>query len=249
MLPYLSVTDLLSWRQLSRQTRNLEALIEHVAEIGSMDRPTSVVDFVEKSLPRMAKDAPCTAAFRDDAEQKLHECRNWCVAFAQSKTLCAESRVRRTVDKNLQSLFGHCWSADASVVASAQLVVLNYANNAVPFVQQRVAGAMLDLMDCLLQSGTGIHLQHIWTCTQTLVIVLRSLTVRERQKCVALFVKLLLDPSFPKRKVLEKLKMLWIVDDNPRRTYADSLQQLQIAAKSTNEADVQCELYELARFG
>ncbi|CAE7793600.1 unnamed protein product [Symbiodinium sp. CCMP2592] len=38
MLPYLSVTDLLKWCQLSRQTRSQEALIEHVAEMGSMDR-------------------------------------------------------------------------------------------------------------------------------------------------------------------------------------------------------------------
>ncbi|CAE7762299.1 unnamed protein product [Symbiodinium sp. CCMP2592] len=104
-------------------------------------------------------------------------------------------------------------------------------------------------MDSLVQSGLRGHSQHIWTCVQTLVIVLRSVSVSERQKCVSLFVKLLLDPSFPKRKVLEKLKMLWIVDANPRRTYADSLQQLRIAAKSTTEADVQRELYKLVSVG
>ncbi|CAE7207885.1 unnamed protein product [Symbiodinium sp. CCMP2592] len=251
MLPYLSVTDLLNWCQLSRQTRSSEALIAHVAEMGSMERPASVVDFVKKCLPRRgrAPDAPRTVTFRDDTEQKIHHCRRWCKAFAQRKTHCAESRAQCTVDKNLQSLLRHCLSADASVAASAQLVVMNYAYNAAPSVQQRIAGAALELMGSLVQSGIQDNMSHIWRCVQTLVIVLRSLSVRERQNCVSLFVKLLLDPVFPKRKVLEKLKMLWIVDDDPRRTYADALQQLLIAAKSTTEADVQRELYKLVTVG
>ncbi|CAE7762288.1 unnamed protein product [Symbiodinium sp. CCMP2592] len=183
------------------------------------------------------------------AQAQSARCRHWCKAFAQRKTHCAESRAQCTVDKNLQSLLRHCLSADRSVATSAQLVVMNYAYNAAPSVQQRIAGATLELMGSLVQSGIQGNEEHIWRCVQTLVIVLRSLSVRERQNCVSLFVKLLPDPVFPKRKVLEKLKMLWIVDDDPRRTYADALQQLRIAAKSTTEADVQRELYTLVSLG
>ncbi|CAE7752460.1 unnamed protein product [Symbiodinium sp. CCMP2456] len=133
LLPYLGVQDLLSWRLVSRRTRSPEALTAHLAEMGSMDTPDAILAFAEQlELFGVNPNVSNESAFEGDAEQqKLCECRLWCLALA-SKTFThfIESYVRRTVGKNLQSVLRHCWSADSSIAAAAHCIAHNHASDA-----------------------------------------------------------------------------------------------------------------------
>ncbi|CAE7206098.1 unnamed protein product [Symbiodinium necroappetens] len=246
MLPYLSVKDLLNWRRLSQQTRSPEALIQHVAGLGSMERPESVVNFADMTFSQKHR----AASFGNDAAQKLHDCRNWCLSLAfKGKTHFAESHVKCIVGENLQWLLRHNQSSDAAVVGAAGQVLFNCAAKGLPFVQQMIAAAMLERADCLIQSGIRANIERIWDCFETLLFTLRSLSMRERQTCASLLVKLLLEYGSPKGKtVLEKLNLLWIVDDDPKRTYADVVQQLRIFAKSPASEGLTAELEDLVLF-
>ncbi|CAE7907110.1 PAO3, partial [Symbiodinium sp. KB8] len=234
LLPYLGVQDLLSWRLVCRRTRSPEALTAHVAEMGSMDTPDAILFFAEQ-LHQFCVNPHVSfeAAFGSDAEQhKLCECRLWCMALA-SKTLThfSESYVRRTVGKNLQSLLRHCWSADTSVAAAAHDIVHNHASDALPFVQQAIAESMLALMEDLVTSNMRANLKQIGPCAHTLEKILRSLSKPQCQKWVSLTVKLLMDPHVTdKERLVWQLKMLWLVDDDPKRTYAEAEQQLLTVA-------------------
>ncbi|CAE7618918.1 PAO3 [Symbiodinium necroappetens] len=150
-----------------------------------------------------------------------------------SKTLThfSESYVRRTVGKNLQSLLRHCWSADTSVAAAAHDIVHNHASDALPFVQQAIAESMLALMEDLVTSNMRANLKQIGPCARTLEKILRSLSKPQCQKWVSLTVKLLMDPHVTdKERLVWQLKMLWLVDDDPKRTYAEAEQQLLTVA-------------------
>ncbi|CAE6956805.1 Pde9a [Symbiodinium sp. CCMP2592] len=250
LLPYLSVQELLSWRLLSRRTRSPEVLIQHVAEMGSMDRPEAITAFAEKV--KMFCDNPAAsfaAALQGDAQlydsafqnsakqQKLYECQSWCMALASNERAhFAEVHIRRIVGKNLESLLWHHRSADASVAKAASLLVFNYASDALPFVQQRIAEVMLDLIEDFVESNIPANLVESQKCIRTLEKVLRSLSKPQRQRAVSLMVKLVMDPHVPKQAVIWQLKMLWLADDNPRQTYAQAHQQLQIVAKSDTAA-------------
>ncbi|CAE7220344.1 PDE9A, partial [Symbiodinium microadriaticum] len=234
LLPYLGVQDLLRWRLVCRRTRSPEALTAHVAEMGSMDTPDAILFFAEQ-LHQFCVNPHVSfeAAFGGDAEQhKLCECRLWCMALA-SKTLThfGESYVRRTVGRNLQSLLRHCWSADTSVAAAAHDIVHNHASDALPFVQQAIAESMLGLMEDLVTSNMRANLKQIGPCARTLEKILRSLSKPQCQKWVSLTVKLLMDPHVTdKERLVWQLKMLWLVDDDPKRTYAEAEQQLLTVA-------------------
>ncbi|CAE7176817.1 unnamed protein product, partial [Symbiodinium necroappetens] len=236
LLPYLGVQDLLSWRLVSRRTRSPEALTAHVAEMGSMEGPDAILIFAEQLDQFFVDpDVPFETAFGSDAEQhKLCECRLWCMALAsKSLTHFSRSYVRCTVGKNLQSLLRHCWSADASVAAAAHHIVHNHASDALPFVQQTIAEGMLTLMENLVTSSIRDNLQEIEPCTRTLEKVMRSLSKPQRQKLVSLMVKLLMSPDVTDRqRLVWQLKMLWLADDDPKRTYAEAEQQLLTVANS-----------------
>ena len=102
LLPYLGVHELLNLRLVSRRNRSPEALTAHVAEMGSMETADAVKDFARKLElfvvnPFLSNDS----AFEGDAEQqKLFDCRAWCMALA-SKTFShfAESCSRPTVER------------------------------------------------------------------------------------------------------------------------------------------------------
>ena len=47
------------------------------------------------------------------------------------------------------------------------------------------------------------------------------------------------------KKVIRKLELLWAVDDDPVRTYAQAMQQLPVVLQSTTSADEQCALSNL----
>ncbi|CAE7487999.1 AMT1-1 [Symbiodinium microadriaticum] len=249
MLPYLSVNDLLNWRLLSQTTRSPKALLQHVAELGSMERPASVIAFSDKrGLHHPDSDTSVAAAFAGDLKsQKLHECRMWCMALARKRwTHFAESDVLDIVGKNLQSLIRHFQSADASLVAAARCVLLDYATDGLYFVQQRIAAVMLDRLEDLVESSILSNIKETGKITTVLKAVLRSMSTALRRKWVSLLVKMLLDPvaNLHKEPVIEKLKMLWLVEDNPWRTFAEAERQLRIFAKSASAA-VRLEMLDL----
>ena len=156
---------------------------------------------------------------------------------SKTRTHFAESCVRRIVDRNLQCSLRHCRSADASVAAAARLIVYNYAINALPFVQQAIADGMLTLMEDLVKSNMLANLNAIGQCMQSLEKGLRLLSKPQRQKWVSLIVKLLMEPGVAtKEELFWQVKMLWLVDDDPKRTYAEVEQQLLIVAKSDARA-------------
>jgi len=232
LLPYLGVQDLLSWRLVSRRTRSPEALTAHLAEMGSMDGPAAILAFAEQlELFGVNPNVSNESAFEGDAEQqKLCECRLWCLALA-SKTFThfSESYVRRTVGKNLQCVLRHCWSADSSIAAAAHCIAHNHASDALPFVAQMIAEGMLARMEELVRSNIRASLKQVYSCTWVLEKILRSLSKPQCQKWVSLTVKLLMGPHVTdkdKERLVWQLKMLWLVDDDPKRTYAEAEQQL-----------------------
>ena len=89
------------------------------------------------------------------------------------------------------------------------------------------------------------NIKEIGKITTVLKAVLRSMSTAQRRKWVSLLVKMLLDPvaNLRKKPVIEKLKMLWLVEDNPGRTFAEAERQLRIFAKSS--ADVRREMVDL----
>ncbi|CAE7042211.1 PAO3 [Symbiodinium sp. CCMP2592] len=238
LLPYLSVQELLSWRLVSRRTRSPEALIEHLKEMGSMDRPASAVAFSDMAtaIARSPETSFAAACGGDVKQQKFHECQRWCMALAsKNRTHFAEIQVRRLVDQNLQSLLRHCRSADESVATAAMMVISNYASDALPFVQRFIAKAMLALLEDLVESDDiPFNLRRLAHCMQPLACVLRSMRKRQRQKWVSLLVKVLMNRHVLKDPLIERLKMLWLVDDNPQQTYAEAIQQLRSHMKSTS---------------
>ncbi|CAE7562175.1 unnamed protein product [Symbiodinium sp. CCMP2456] len=224
--------DLLSWRLVSRRTRSPEALTAHLAEMGSMDGPAAILAFAEQlELFGVNPNVSNESAFEGDAEQqKLCECRLWCLALA-SKTFThfSESYVRRAVGKNLQYVLRHCWSADSSTAAAAHLIAHNHASDALPFVAQMIADGMLARMEELVRSNIRANLKHVDSCARILEKILRSLSKPQCQKWVSLTVKLLMGPHVTdkdKERLVWQLKMLWLVDDDPKRTYAEAEQQL-----------------------
>ena len=159
------------------------------------------------------------------------------MALARQRwTHFAESDVMRIVGKNLQSLLRHFQSADASLVAAARYVLVEYAFDGLYFVQQRVAVVMLDRLEDLVESSIISNLKEIVEMTRPLKTMLRSMSTAQRRKWASLLVKMLLDPSLRKEPVIEELKILWLVEDNPGRTLAEAERQLRIFAKSASAA-------------
>ncbi|CAE7742572.1 hypothetical protein AK812_SmicGene23880 [Symbiodinium microadriaticum] len=220
------------------------ALIDHVAEMGSMERPESVVDFGEKVKAMRNPDTSFAAVFGGNvAQQKLYDClltcRWWCFALAcKRRTHFAESHVQRIVGKNLRSLLWHCQSANDSISDSArQLLVYSchasYVADGLPFAQRFIANYLLDLMENIVESHSYANLKDIGPCLKALAMVLRSMSKPQRQKWVSLLVQLLTDYKLPKENAqvaIWRLRMLWMADDDPTRTYAKSQHDLRTVA-------------------
>ena len=137
--------------------------------------------------------------------------------------------MRRTVGENFQCLLRHRRSGDACVDNAASLIMHNYASDAIPPVQQPIAEATLALMPHLAKSN--IHANFL-PCIHTHEKVLRSLSKPRRRKLVSLLVELPMDPHVSiKEERVWQLKMLWLVDDDPKRTYAEADQQLLTVVK------------------
>ncbi|CAE7940283.1 unnamed protein product [Symbiodinium necroappetens] len=207
--------------------------------MGSMDRPETIVALVEQmKLVASNLDLPIAAWFEGDAEQqKFFECLRWCTILASTtRTHFAESHVKRIVGKNLRSLLRHCRSSDVFLADAARLLVLNHAAGGLPFVQRPIAKATLGILEELVESNMSANTSSTILCDYILGVVLRLLDKPQRQKWVSLLVKLLMDnDDFPKSTVVCRLRMLWLADDDPIRTYAAALHQLQLFAESNLE--------------
>ncbi|CAE7815536.1 unnamed protein product [Symbiodinium sp. CCMP2592] len=168
-------------------------------------------------------------AFGGDTEQqKFYECRLWCLHLASKRKTCfAESRVRRIVDTNLQSLLRNCLSADKSAARDATYTVLNYAAEGLSLVHQHIAEAMNPLMEDLVDSDTVKNLTRIQDCVETLTMAMRSPNKPQRRKWVSLLVKLLVGGSVRTGPAICRLNMLWLADDSPKKTYEEALHQLR----------------------
>ncbi|CAE7196948.1 unnamed protein product [Symbiodinium sp. CCMP2592] len=245
LLPFLSVQELRNWRVLSRLTRSPKALTAHVAEVGSMDRPEQIVAFVQQmDLVGSNPDTLFADVFQGDAEQqKMYECRWWSTALASKrKTNFAESHAKRIVRKNLRSLLRHCRSSDVAVADAAMLLVMNHAVEALPFVQGPIAETMLGMTEELVESSISVNKDKLLFCGTILGLVLRVLSKPQRQRWVSLLVELLMDEDFPKQPVIWRLRLLWLADDDPLRTYAAVRQQLRLYAKSASKWETDVKL-------
>ena len=102
-----------------------------------------------------------------------------------------------------------------------------------PFAKQLIAEAMLGQMEDLLPESAEVSkesLEKAMQCAKHLTVVLRTLTKPQRQKWVSLLVRALqIDEGQAqfRKTLISDLMLLWRVDDDPRRTYAEAEQQLK----------------------
>ncbi|CAE7034355.1 unnamed protein product [Symbiodinium sp. CCMP2592] len=253
LLPYLSVDDILEWRVASCQTRSPRALIQHVSEMGRLDRWESMLEF---SL-RIQSGEEDPAAFyeemaKDVRQQKFFECRWWCIRLARAKeTHFSESDAYDIVSANLRDLFAHCGDADIPVRISAHHLVSKHGSGGLPFVQRLIAEAMLGHMEDVLPESQEIS-EDAWKqamdCTGHLAYLLRTLTKPQRQKWVSQLVKALRSPESLQGRLQEDvfsgLKLLWRADDDPERSYAEADHQLKALLKRSS-GRLQQQIYKL----
>ncbi|CAE7819572.1 HISN7 [Symbiodinium sp. KB8] len=194
-----SVPELLNWRLLSRRTSNHEALIAHVAEMGSMRRPENIVAFMEKRAEiRNNPDTPLAAAFGGDAEQqKVYDCLRWCAALAHE----SESKAP---------------SPEAPVADAANVLLWRCAEEGLPFVRADVAEATLGRLEEIFSLSS--HSDERRWCIHRLVKSLQSLSEQQCQQLMDLLVRILREnPDARRQTVLWGLQRLWEADDDPRR--------------------------------
>ncbi|OLQ15566.1 hypothetical protein AK812_SmicGene270 [Symbiodinium microadriaticum] len=229
-------------------------LPEHVLQLGIQRLDTAPVrngqvDQVRVNVEfsaqwnRAAEDPTFEGEIAEDGRQlKLFDCRWWCMRLAfADKTHFPESDVNDIVSANLRALLVHYRDGDVSVRKHAHHLLGNYGFGGLPFVKQMIAEAMLDQMEDLLPESADISkeaLKQAMQCAEHLTRVLRALTKPQRQKWVSLPVRALQsEESFQdqfQKTLFSDLKLLWRVDDDPRRTYAEADQQLKAFSEHAN---------------
>ena len=152
----------------------------------------------------------------------------------------AESDVRNIIEANLRDLFGHCCSGDDDAnVKAAHHIISSYGSGGLPFVQQLIANAMLDLMADHLTESTEVSQDaatKVIQCTEHLQEVVRSLAKPQRQKWASLLIRVLHALQFGQEAVVDGLKLLWQADDDPRQTYTEAERELWAYSKSASPA-------------
>ncbi|CAE7723947.1 unnamed protein product [Symbiodinium sp. CCMP2592] len=241
----------MEWRVTCCQTVQPKVLIHHLSEMGRLDRSQSIIDFSVQF--DFATTDPVTSEVqmaKDCRQNKLFECRWWCMRLAcADKTHFPESDVNDIVTENLRSLLVHCCDVDVSVRLAAHHLVENYACGGLPFVQQLIAEAMLDRMEDLLPESVEISkeaLEQAMQCATHLTSILRALTKPQRQKWVSLLVRALqnVEQDQDQETLISDLKILWRVDGDPRRSYAEAEQQLKAFSMHANR-HLQTEIWHL----
>ncbi|CAE6948069.1 unnamed protein product [Symbiodinium sp. CCMP2592] len=239
LLRYLSVPDLLSWRLLSRSTSSREALLAHVAQMGSMDRPEAVLAFLDRErvwlcTPDLSFEVACDG---DAEQQKVFHCQRWHAALASKCNIhFAECYVHHLVGKDLDNLLRHCRSADESVTFAASYLLARRAGDGLPYVQRHIAEAFLMMMEEFHHMGAnwkGI----VW-CIRQIADVLHALSQHQRKNMMSLLVRLLKTAEVSyvcKKPMYHGVMKLWSADDDPSRTFADVLHELGILAESIRD--------------
>ncbi|CAE7244569.1 unnamed protein product [Symbiodinium sp. CCMP2592] len=244
LLEYLTVDDIMEWRRTSQQTRRPRVFIQHLTEMGRLDRSESILDFSAK----WKRNEAAVKDPRDVTERKFFECRWWCMRLAKARhytQLFPESDV--VVQANLRDLLVHCNDVDDSVRWSAHHLIQNHVGlGSHASVQRLIAEAMLGLMADRLPETAEICKENsyqVLRCSLPLPWVVRALTKSQRQKWVSLLVRLL-DPKSYQSTVIEHLTLLWRADDDPRRSYAEADRQLQALSQHSGR-DVKEALFKL----
>ncbi|CAE6922128.1 unnamed protein product [Symbiodinium sp. CCMP2592] len=101
---------------------------------------------------------------------------------------------------------------------------------------------MLGMTEELVESSISINKDKLLFCGTILGLVLLVLSKPQRQRWVSLLVELLMDEDFPKQPVIWRLRLLWLADDDPLRTYAAVRQQLRLYAKSASKWETDVKL-------
>ncbi|CAE7224160.1 UGT80A2 [Symbiodinium natans] len=221
LFPYLAVDDLLRWRVISQQTRSPKALLDHVAEMGRLDRSEAVTDVVNASMANIA-DNPgfgITTARGGDVElQKFFGCRLWCMVLAgASTTHFAEADVRCILRKNVRDLLWHCRADDSTVCRAAHRALQWYScgGASLPVVQQLIAEDMLGLMEDLLsEPSSDSSLEKLVPCTCHLKNVVLSLSKLQRQQWASLLFRCLRREPDCWQELVQDLQMLWLHEND-----------------------------------
>ncbi|CAE7209485.1 Pde9a [Symbiodinium natans] len=221
LFPYLAVHDLVRWRVVSKQTRSPKALLDHVAEMGRLDRSEAVTEFanVVMAMKSDNRDFSITTACGSNVErQKFFGCRFWCLVLAKARaTHFDEADVRRILRKNVRDLLGHCRAADSTVRKAAHQTLTWYGTRSLPVVQQLIANDMLGRMEELLSgSSNDSSLPKVVPCTGHLSNVVKSLSKLQRQQWASLLFRFLRHQPACQQELVEDLQMLWLSENDCR---------------------------------
>ena len=152
-----------------------------------------------------------------------------------------ESVARAIVVKNLDCALGYCLEQDVFVRRAAHYVVRNHVWGGLGYVNELVAEAMLSQMRDIWSGSAQMLARETWVyaqlCLQHLEDLLRSLTKPQRQEWASFLVAALHTDTVQSAsaasrakcqiRVLQELKLLWLADDDPNRSYADTKRQLE----------------------
>ncbi|CAE7248288.1 unnamed protein product [Symbiodinium sp. CCMP2592] len=270
LLQYLSVTDILAWRQTSLENRSPKVLLQHVANLCpcSLDTADMLVAYSAFVNRRVTTISVCEAI--DVEEQKCFQCQDWCRVLARARTTHSfdAADVRTIICQHLHSAFRLFLDPSDDVAASAHDLIVEYGQGGLPFAHELIAEAMLRRMRHIMSTkdNFGVGWQQMLYCMQHLESVVRSLTKPQRQEWVSLLVTGLhrlesLVQSFKKahaasateyfkesqKLVIEDLVLLWCVDDNPGETYEEVKPQLRAWQGSRTFQDVRNSLLFLLK--
>ena len=160
-----------------------------------------------------------------------------------------EQHVSKLVDDNLCNLLKHCSDSDIRVCADAHLVVCNYGQSGLSWVQKTSAATMQRLTEDLLSSAqiSQAIVRRVYFACRHLSVVWRCLERPQRQVWVSLLVRIFSLSQFAVRheSVVDDLRLLWRADDDPRRTYAEADQQIFSLARSATSKSLRQKLHEV----
>ncbi|CAE7248262.1 fadB [Symbiodinium sp. CCMP2592] len=271
LLQYLSVTDILAWRQTSLENRSPKVLLQHVANLCpcSLDTTDLLVAYSEH-MNRPAGSTSISEAMDVD-RQKSFQCQDWCRTLARAATVHSfdEEDVRKIICQHLQSVFRlSTINPGGDAFNAAHHLIAEYGAGGLPCAQELIAEAMLSRMRHMISTKEQFWVSwpQMLCCMEHLESVLRSLTKPQRQEWVSLLVTGLhrVECRFEsfeqakkasaaeyfnekQKRVLEDLVLLWCVDDDPGQTYHEVKPQLLAWQRSRAFQDVRNSLVFLLR--
>ncbi|CAE7349661.1 unnamed protein product [Symbiodinium sp. CCMP2592] len=243
LLECFCVPEILSWRATSTHTRRPKILLQHVNEMGSMSRRSSVVQYAhivsdlravmqKESLllgrSRVVKWFVQTRFGDDAALGKVFFCQLWCL---QQGSLFREADVRETLPVVIQDLSEHCGSQDQEVCSAGFSAIETCLCGSRQHVQVAVASSLYTLLQRPNWETTWLHTQNILNQFRA---CFRVLSRAERQKWMMTLVCVTPREFDAQRRlfVLGHAELLWAVDPSPRETYDNVCSMLRIMESS-----------------